>query len=408
MLSLKRRLYHFILRLHPATFRDRFAREMSLDFEDALAGYGFLRLLADVARSLIRQWTTAPAFSAPHQPAPISSHPLLEGHYMVLEGDVPTPLELLRGSVLFALMLFALSFALKHGGNYIHAGHNVGLADGRGNPSRSTAASRIDAHPSGSDYSQTLEVPTSSLPSQHGISSRSGHTIYINPAAPVILPQTDSWREFLARCALISAIVWITSLLVRRTKNATARIALVAAGLCLVIFCALIPVHSADRSVQAALLQPGNSRSRFESATIHLRENVSTAHSPTVAPGKDSAPAYLMRVNSSIRPLVAEVCNVPLSSIIGGPSWIDSDLYDITARVDPATFASMQKLSPELRSSQVRWMEQELLVDRFRLQVHVESREIAAPTGPGGHKASANAQPLQVLVIDHIERPSEN
>ena len=52
-------------------------------------------------------------------------------------------------------------------------------------------------------------------------------------------------------------------------------------------------------------------------------------------------------------------------TIIGGPAWLDTDRFDITARVDPSA-------GPEA----VRLMAQGLLAERFKLVVRRESREL--------------------------------
>ncbi len=54
--------------------------------------------------------------------------------------------------------------------------------------------------------------------------------------------------------------------------------------------------------------------------------------------------------------------------IIGGPSWIDSDRYDIQATVD----CSGGVLSRE----QAQLMVQSMLEDRFQLRAHMETREL--------------------------------
>ncbi len=101
MLALKRQLYRLILHLHPASFRNRFAREMALDFEDALATYGFGRLLLDAASSLARQWATRSVFAPQreHGPDPVASaarRPLPR----CSKTSRSTPFELFRGSAL--------------------------------------------------------------------------------------------------------------------------------------------------------------------------------------------------------------------------------------------------------------------------------------------------------------------
>src|SRR5689334_17264879 len=54
--------------------------------------------------------------------------------------------------------------------------------------------------------------------------------------------------------------------------------------------------------------------------------------------------------------------------IIGGPSWIDSDRYDVQARAD----CSNGVLSRE----QLQLMVQSMLEDRFELKAHMETREL--------------------------------
>ncbi len=110
MRTLYRHLYRLLLRLHPAPFRSEFARDMALDFEDALATYGFARLFLDATRSLARQWTTD-LISPSVAPAQTPAHPLLAGNYAQILDQPLRPLELARGllasATLLALCLFA-------------------------------------------------------------------------------------------------------------------------------------------------------------------------------------------------------------------------------------------------------------------------------------------------------------
>jgi uncharacterized protein (TIGR03435 family) len=76
--------------------------------------------------------------------------------------------------------------------------------------------------------------------------------------------------------------------------------------------------------------------------------------------------------------------------IVGGPGWMDSDRYDITATAD----CSGGTLSRE----QVQQMIQSLLADRFQVKAHLETRElpiynlVAGKDGPK-IKASADQTP---------------
>jgi uncharacterized protein (TIGR03435 family) len=54
----QRRLYAAIIRLHPADFRNRFGPEMLLDFEDASATHHPVNLHLDALQSMMRQWAS--------------------------------------------------------------------------------------------------------------------------------------------------------------------------------------------------------------------------------------------------------------------------------------------------------------------------------------------------------------
>jgi uncharacterized protein (TIGR03435 family) len=58
--------------------------------------------------------------------------------------------------------------------------------------------------------------------------------------------------------------------------------------------------------------------------------------------------------------------------ITGGPKWIDSDTYDLEAKVDSSEVAEFSKLDENQRSQ----MFQNLLTERFRLGIHRETRDL--------------------------------
>jgi uncharacterized protein (TIGR03435 family) len=58
--------------------------------------------------------------------------------------------------------------------------------------------------------------------------------------------------------------------------------------------------------------------------------------------------------------------------IVGGPGWIDSEGFDIEAKVVAANGTTPQPLTRELRKQMLR----SLLVDRFKLAVHNETRQL--------------------------------
>lgn len=61
---------------------------------------------------------------------------------------------------------------------------------------------------------------------------------------------------------------------------------------------------------------------------------------------------------------------LPLDQVSGGPDWINSDEYDIDAKLDDAQVAAMQKASGLNQILQIRRMAQGLLSDRFKLAVN--------------------------------------
>jgi uncharacterized protein (TIGR03435 family) len=62
--------------------------------------------------------------------------------------------------------------------------------------------------------------------------------------------------------------------------------------------------------------------------------------------------------------------------ISGGPSWVGSAKFDVQAKEDAETAAALQKLPGEQRMATIRPMLQALLVERFKLKVHHETKEL--------------------------------
>jgi uncharacterized protein (TIGR03435 family) len=58
----------------------------------------------------------------------------------------------------------------------------------------------------------------------------------------------------------------------------------------------------------------------------------------------------------------------------GAPGWINSEKYDIRAKISPSDLGAMQKLSPEKQSDQKRLMLQSMLADRFKFKVRNDAK----------------------------------
>jgi len=89
--------------------------------------------------------------------------------------------------------------------------------------------------------------------------------------------------------------------------------------------------------------------------------------------------------NTSVSDIITFSYGLHPRQIIGGPSWLESDRYDISAKPDG-----------EGQPSEVQWkaMIQKLLADRFQLTFHREKRELSAyaiVVAKGGPKLTKSA-----------------
>ena len=79
--------------------------------------------------------------------------------------------------------------------------------------------------------------------------------------------------------------------------------------------------------------------------------------------------------------------------VLGGPKWLDSDRYDITAKMDGSVADQLKKLSVDKREIAQEQMAQALLADRLKLAIHRETKVLPvyaltiAKTGSRLHEA---------------------
>jgi uncharacterized protein (TIGR03435 family) len=74
--------------------------------------------------------------------------------------------------------------------------------------------------------------------------------------------------------------------------------------------------------------------------------------------------------------LVQQAYGVGKDRISGAPDWLNSERYDIEAKMDGAAAEEMKKLDPEDLRNARRLMLQALLADRFKLTLHRETKEL--------------------------------
>jgi uncharacterized protein (TIGR03435 family) len=94
---------------------------------------------------------------------------------------------------------------------------------------------------------------------------------------------------------------------------------------------------------------------------------------PGFAPGF-TADGYRVGRNPLTFVLVAAL-GVRLFQIEGVPDWVKSNLYDIEAKMDPATADALKALPPDQRKLAQQQMLQSLFADRFALKWHREVKD---------------------------------
>lgn len=105
-----RPIYHFLLRLHPPHFRERFEEEMLDVFDNAVAAYGPASLLADGMVSLARQWILRP-----HQPVnPLRLTSSRTPCFYLIEHETLRPSAQIAGTFSALLLLATVQFTVSH------------------------------------------------------------------------------------------------------------------------------------------------------------------------------------------------------------------------------------------------------------------------------------------------------
>jgi uncharacterized protein (TIGR03435 family) len=97
----------------------------------------------------------------------------------------------------------------------------------------------------------------------------------------------------------------------------------------------------------------------------------------TVKPSKPDEPGklftlrgdHVMTVNSTLMDLICSAYDVQQRQVAGGPSWMDSEKFDIDGKADVPGLPSEE---------QARIMLQKLLADRFQLKFHKSTKEMSA------------------------------
>lgn len=105
--------YHWLLRFHPARFRERFAEEMSSIFDDVGGGLAGAKLVADAFLSLVRQWTVRSEY---WEEKAVLSVPGARNSpvFYTFENYKPRKSALIEGAILTWTVCAVVFLAIKH------------------------------------------------------------------------------------------------------------------------------------------------------------------------------------------------------------------------------------------------------------------------------------------------------
>ena len=145
-----------------------------------------------------------------------------------------------------------------------------------------------------------------------------------------------------------------------------------ASQLIAVLFAALTTTHSLAQTDGAAGIATAAPQAvSSEVASIKLDKSGSGSSHSDFNHGRFTATN--VRVKSLIQ---YEAYGITGAQIAGGPKWLDSEAFDISAKIDDATTEQMETLDSEQRHQLNHQLFQQLLADRFKLVVHWETKEL--------------------------------
>ena len=130
---------------------------------------------------------------------------------------------------------------------------------------------------------------------------------------------------------------------------------------------------------------------------------VATIKPASLQPHRSSvSPAEVNISNVTVRNLIEQAYGIPWTlaeneRVLGGPAWLDTNHYDIVARIPADLAEARQKLSRDQQKQQISLMLQSLLVERFHLKLHFETKDLTVyalvVAKPSAHLIASTNQP---------------
>jgi uncharacterized protein (TIGR03435 family) len=127
----------------------------------------------------------------------------------------------------------------------------------------------------------------------------------------------------------------------------------------------------------------GHARAQSQSPTENTSTKLPAYELAAIKPSKPGMgstilfrPGGITANRVTLKFLMKMAYRVEDDQIVGAPKWVDSNNYDVEAKVDSSEFAELSKLNENQRLL----MFQQLLADRFRLALHRETRDLPVYT----------------------------
>ncbi len=166
------------------------------------------------------------------------------------------------------------------------------------------------------------------------------------------------------------------------------------AGGWIALFTTVLFIMATGGQSYGQILHPTGQAPSFEVATIKPSQP-GAAGGLAIGPKGDDR---FVAKNATVKALIEFAYTTDSDrQIVGLSGWMSSERYDIDAKVGDAEVAAMLKLPPMRRMDPYRLMQQSLLVDRFNLKVHFETRQLpiyALVVAKGGPKLRASEMDL--------------
>jgi uncharacterized protein (TIGR03435 family) len=137
-------------------------------------------------------------------------------------------------------------------------------------------------------------------------------------------------------------------------------------------------------------LLAAQSAPRFDTASIRPARPGQNGFDTHVSPGR------FVMTSATVRDLIGYAYQLKDPQVVGGPAWVGTSRFDVTARAADRDTAQEQAMSPQRRAELLRLRVQSLLRERFGLRLRDSTRKLpvlALIVGSGGLKAARSPLP---------------